>query len=67
MSKKETFERIIAYEVRKALSETYSIHQLTSKQEELVKNVSNRIYTLFGDSMTVKDLQEKSDEVARPL
>lgn len=67
MSKKETFERIIQYEVRKALYETYGMPLATSKQELLVGNISERLYKLFGDSLTVKDLQEKVDAVSKAL
>ncbi len=66
MSKKETFERIIAYEVRKALKESYGMTtDLTDKQNQFVSSISDNLYKLFGDSLTVKDLQEKVDAVSK--
>lgn len=58
MSKQETFELAIAYEVRKALQETYGLKTLTDRQEELIRNISSRVYVLFGKLMTVKELKD---------
>jgi hypothetical protein len=58
MSKQETFQLAISYEVRKALQEIYGIKTVTEKQEDLIRNISARVYVLFGELMTIKELKD---------
>lgn len=69
MNKQETFQKIIQYEVRKSLVEAYRLPSLTTtaNQDRLIDLISSRLYKLFGDSVTVKDLQEKVDAVSKSL
>lgn len=68
MSKKDTFQNIIRFELVKALRDVYNMKSsLTESQEKLVGTVSERLYILFGESMTVKELQEKVDAISKTV
>lgn len=61
MSKKDTFKNIVRYEIKKSLMEVYRLQSpyLTANQDALVDSVSEKIFQLFGDCVTVKELEEK--------
>lgn len=66
MTKKDTFRNLIRYEVAKALLEAYGFnsYRLTDAQERLVVAISDKLYELFGDTMTVKELKERINAIS---
>jgi hypothetical protein len=69
MTKRDIFYNMILFEVVKSFQEVYGFPpgQLTTKQESMIRVLTDRLVKLFGDSMTVKDLQEKVSEISKTV
>lgn len=73
MSKKQMFGKMIEPIVWGALHDAYgvTISNYTDKQRQLLTNIVDGLYDVFGNQMTVKDMEEilgeKHEESADPL
>lgn len=60
MSKRQVFGKMVEPTIWRALSETYgvSISNYTDKQRQLLTGIVDGLYDIFGNKMTVKDMEE---------
>jgi len=65
LTKQGFFSNVIRFEIMLALHEVYNLPsgQITERQEQLIQSVSERLFKVFGDKMTVKELQERLEKV----
>lgn len=60
MNKKELFEGKIKFAVYRAMEQVYGVTLVTRtvNQMELAEKIAEETYKLFGNSVTIKELQE---------
>lgn len=65
MTKKDRFYQLVKPKVTKALVNVYGLNfsaELTEKQQKLIEEITESIYTIFESSVTIKDLEDKLNE-----